>query len=97
MLKSLALILALAAPAYASAGTILVFGDSLSAGYGLAQNQGWTSLLAKRLREEGFDYQVANASLSGATTTRSIGEWGQVQAYLGHVFDGNAKRFDSYK
>ena len=57
------------APSLASAATILVFGDSLSAAYGLSQNQGWPSLLEKRLREEGYDYRVANASLSGETTT----------------------------
>lgn len=64
------MILALAlAPAAASARTILVFGDSLSAGYGLAQAQSWPTLLEKRLRDEGFDYKVANASISGETTT----------------------------
>jgi acyl-CoA thioesterase-1 len=57
------------APACAHARTILVFGDSLSAAYGLAQTQGWASLLEKRLRDEGFDYRVANASISGETTT----------------------------
>ena len=56
-------------PSAASAGTILVFGDSLSAAYGLEQSQGWPSLLEKRLRSEGFDYRVANASISGETTT----------------------------
>jgi acyl-CoA thioesterase I len=56
------------AAAWASTGTILVFGDSLSAGYGLAQKQGWVDLLAKRLRDEGFNYRVANASVSGETT-----------------------------
>jgi acyl-CoA thioesterase-1 len=58
-------------PAFAAAaqpGTILVFGDSLSAAYGLAQQQGWAHLLEKRLRDEGFDYRVANASISGETT-----------------------------
>ena len=62
-----------AAPAVTSARTILVFGDSLSAGYGLAQTQSWPSLLEKRLREEGFDYKVANASISGETTTGGAG------------------------
>ena len=67
------MILALAAaPALASARTILVFGDSLSAGYGLAQAQSWPSLLEKRLRDEGFDYKVANASISGETTTGGL-------------------------
>ena len=56
-------------PAIASAATILVFGDSLSAGYGLSQNQGWASLLEKRLHEEGYRYRVTNASISGETTS----------------------------
>jgi acyl-CoA thioesterase-1 len=58
-----------AAPAFASAGTILVFGDSLSAAYGLPQGQGWVKLLEKRLSDEGYDYRVANASVSGDTTS----------------------------
>ena len=56
-------------PAIASAATILVFGDSLSAGYGLSQNQGWASLLEKRLQEQGYRYRVTNASISGETTS----------------------------
>jgi len=52
----------------ASAATILVYGDSLSAGYGLQPGQGWVGLLAKRLQSEKLDYKVANASLSGETT-----------------------------
>ena len=62
----LALLLALATtPAYA-AKTILVLGDSLSAGYGIAQGRGWVHLLAQSLA--GSDYQVVNASISGETT-----------------------------
>jgi acyl-CoA thioesterase-1 len=68
ILLTCALVPALA-PLAASAGTILVFGDSLSAAYGLARNAGWASLLEKRLRDEGYDYGVANASISGETTT----------------------------
>jgi acyl-CoA thioesterase I len=71
MLKRLLFILSLAMvpmEALAAGGTILVFGDSLSAGYGLAQKQGWVDLLQTRLREEGFNYKVANASISGETT-----------------------------
>ena len=60
---------ALALPAAAScAATILVFGDSLSAGYGLAREQGWVHLLEQRLRAEQLDYKVVNASISGETT-----------------------------
>ena len=45
-----------------------MYGDSLSAGYGLPSGKEWASLLAGRLREEGFNYKVANASISGETT-----------------------------
>lgn len=51
-----------------AAGTILVVGDSLSAGYGLGANQSWPSLLERRLREQRLDYSVVNASISGDTT-----------------------------
>jgi acyl-CoA thioesterase-1 len=50
------------------APTILVFGDSLSAGHGLARGQGWADLLERRLRERGSAYTVVNASISGETT-----------------------------
>jgi len=48
--------------------TILVFGDSLSAAYGMAAKRGWVALLAERLERERPDYSVANASISGETT-----------------------------
>jgi acyl-CoA thioesterase-1 len=48
--------------------TILVLGDSLSAGYGIQVQQGWVSLLSQRLAKEGYGYQVVNASVSGETT-----------------------------
>lgn len=48
--------------------SILVFGDSLSAAYGIAQARGWVALLAERLKRERFDYSVVNASISGETT-----------------------------
>jgi acyl-CoA thioesterase-1 len=66
--RVLSVFLLAAAPSFAAAGTILVFGDSLSAAYGLPQEQGWAKLLEKRLRDEGYDYRVANASVSGETT-----------------------------
>lgn len=66
-LLSLLLILPVA-PALASAPIILVFGDSLSAGYGLPSDQAWPSLLQKRLASEHLPWQVANASISGETT-----------------------------
>ncbi len=63
----LLLILTAVAPAHA-ARTILVFGDSLSAGYGLPTGSGWVSLLEHRLKRDRLDYIVINASISGETT-----------------------------
>ena len=48
--------------------TILVFGDSLSAGYGIAVERSWPSLLNRQVAEAGLDYSVDNASVSGETT-----------------------------
>ena len=48
--------------------TIVVLGDSLSAGYGIKVEQGWVNLLAQRLATEGYGYRVVNASVSGETT-----------------------------
>jgi len=45
-----------------------VFGDSLSAGYGLAISRGWVALLEEKLKRERIDYSVANASVSGETS-----------------------------
>jgi len=47
---------------------ILVVGDSISAGYGLATDTGWTTLLQQRLVSEHFPHKVVNASISGDTT-----------------------------
>jgi acyl-CoA thioesterase I len=52
--------------------TILVYGDSLSAAYGLAEKQGWVALLAERLKRERSDYSVVNASISGETTSGGL-------------------------
>jgi acyl-CoA thioesterase-1 len=53
---------ALAAP------TILVYGDSLSAAYGIPQNAGWVALLVERLKQRKSNYTVVNASISGETS-----------------------------
>jgi acyl-CoA thioesterase-1 len=47
---------------------ILVFGDSLSAGYGIDVRNGWVALLDHKLTSEGYEYKVVNASISGDTT-----------------------------
>src|SRR3984893_4098177 len=65
----------IAAPvsAKAEAPVILVFGDSISAGYGLARvEQGWVALLQTRLKEQEYGYQVVNASVSGETTAGGL-------------------------
>ncbi|MFT6879370.1 MAG: acyl-CoA thioesterase-1 [Arcticibacterium sp.] len=49
--------------------TILFFGNSLTAGYGLEENEGFPELIQKRLDSLKFDYNVVNAGLSGETTT----------------------------
>ena len=52
---------------------ILVFGDSISAGYGLTRvEQGWVALLQTRLNTQGYGYQVINASVSGETTAGGL-------------------------
>lgn len=61
--------LLLLAPLAQAAQTILVFGDSLSAGYGIRQDAAWPALLARRLQEKGLDYNVVNASISGETSS----------------------------
>ncbi len=61
------------ASAYAQAPVILVFGDSISAGYGLPRvEQGWVELLKARLQAQGYGYQVVNASVSGETTAGGL-------------------------
>lgn len=48
--------------------TVLVFGDSLSAGYGIDVDQSWPALLQSRLAGKGYEHRVVNASISGETT-----------------------------
>lgn len=57
--------------AHAATGerTLLVFGDSLSAAYGLQAEQGWVAQLQRRLQAQGYGYRVVNASVSGETTS----------------------------
>lgn len=56
----------------APAATILVYGDSLSAGYGVTRHSDWAHLLQLRLRDKKTDYTVANASISGETTLGGV-------------------------
>jgi len=52
----------------AEAPTVLIFGDSLSAGYGIDVDQSWAALLQSRLQAQGYEHRVVNASISGETT-----------------------------
>ncbi len=63
----------LATTAVRAADTVLIFGDSLSAGYGIALDAAWPKLLQARLQEQGFNAEVVNASISGETTAGGRG------------------------
>jgi acyl-CoA thioesterase I len=63
---------AAANPAATAKPTIAVLGDSLSAEYGLPRDTGWVALLRQRLASERIDYSVANASISGDTTSGGL-------------------------
>jgi acyl-CoA thioesterase-1 len=57
--------------------TVLVLGDSLSAGYGIDVDQSWTALLQARLKEQGYEHRVVNASIGGDTTESGAARIGQ--------------------
>jgi len=61
-----------ASTAGAEEPTIVIFGDSLSAGYGIEVDQSWGSLLQARLKEQGYEHRVVNASISGETTEGGV-------------------------
>ncbi|MBV2235241.1 MAG: arylesterase [Sterolibacterium sp.] len=65
------IVLLAASPALAKQ-TILVMGDSLSAGYGLTQGQSWPALLSSRLHEQKLDYGMVNRSISGETSAGGL-------------------------
>jgi len=56
----------------AAAGTVLIVGDSISAGFGLDTSKGGVALLQQRLKKEGFDDKVVNASISGDTSAGGL-------------------------
>ena len=60
-------------PAHAAQRVVLVVGDSLSAAYGIDQDEGWVALLQQRLGKDYPDYRVVNASISGDTTRGGLG------------------------
>lgn len=52
--------------------TLMVYGDSLSAAYGIEESEGWVELLSQKLANENFPYKVINGSVSGETTTGGL-------------------------
>ena len=71
-----------AAGAAAAAPSILVFGDSLSSAYGIAQSRGWVALLDARLKREHKNYNVVNASISAETTRGGLARMPKVLAQV---------------
>jgi acyl-CoA thioesterase I len=67
--------------------TILFFGDSLTAGYGLPTSQAYPALIEQKLKEAGYDYTVINAGISGDTTASGlyrVDKWlsGQIDIFV---------------
>lgn len=52
--------------------TILFFGDSLTAGYGLTSAQAYPALIQQKLQDEGYAYTVINAGINGDTTSSGL-------------------------
>ncbi|AEF99425.1 arylesterase [Methylomonas methanica] len=75
----LALILGLI-PLAATAESIVVLGDSLSAGYGIDVKQGWVNLLQQKFNQQHIDYVISNESISGDTSAGGLARIDQALA-----------------
>lgn len=53
-------------------GTIIAVGDSLTAGLGVDQNNAWPYVLEEKLHENGFNWQIINAGISGETSSGAL-------------------------
>ncbi|MBN8887225.1 MAG: arylesterase [Rudaea sp.] len=71
-LLSIAVFAVEAAPSAPAPGPILVLGDSLSSAHRIAPETGWVHLLEQRLRGQGSQRSVVNASISGETTSGGL-------------------------
>jgi acyl-CoA thioesterase-1 len=69
---TLLFLLLAAAPGQAAERVIVVLGDSLTAGLGVAREEAYPALLEARLRREGYDYRVVNAGVSGDTSAGGL-------------------------
>ncbi|MGL4225502.1 multifunctional acyl-CoA thioesterase I/protease I/lysophospholipase L1 [Vibrio misgurnus] len=72
MIRWISLWLLMLFSATASSNTLLILGDSLSAGYAMPIEQAWPSLLTEALGEKGQTLSVVNASISGDTTGNGL-------------------------
>ncbi|MFM2434734.1 MAG: hypothetical protein RL063_713 [Pseudomonadota bacterium] len=72
LLLGLSCLMFFTVPVYAASNSILIYGDSLSAAYGIPQQQGWVSLLQQRLEDQHYPYKVINASVSGETSSGGL-------------------------
>ena len=72
LILSLLVLLLSANAAGTDSPTVLIFGDSLSAGYGIEVDQSWASLLQVRLETQGYEHKVVNASISGETSEGGV-------------------------
>ncbi len=59
-------------PLMGMAKSIVVLGDSISAGYGIEVQQGWVALLQKKLTEQHYDYAISNESIGGDTSAGGL-------------------------
>ncbi|MBF0217951.1 MAG: arylesterase [Gammaproteobacteria bacterium] len=60
------------APLHLTAATLLVLGDSISAAYGMEQEEGWVNLLAGQIKQSYPQWQVINGSVSGDTSANAL-------------------------
>lgn len=72
------IVFALVASTAQAAQTIVVYGDSLSAAYGIPPNTGWVALLENKLKQQNSAYKVVNASISGETTSGGLTRFAQM-------------------
>ncbi len=72
MVQMIFAVMVLMASLPASAKTLLVFGDSISAAYGIDVGQGWVKLVQTKFQAEKIDYTVVNESISGDTTAGGL-------------------------
>lgn len=76
------LLVLLCLPGWAFAGScsLLIVGDSLSSGHGLAAGQGWVDRLDTRMKQSAPQWRVVNASISGDTTQNGLQRLGPALA-----------------